>query len=132
MSISIVNIAILITIIQANLVSSFSGTPCCCTSNLKRRNIITLNEKIENDDERFAHSAVSDSKIEMKGRREIIQLAMMTWCTSSAIAAENLKAGETLMYTTNSGLRFIELKEGTGIMPNYGEFIDSAKSTEEL
>merc|ERR1711862_635810 len=48
----------------------------------------------------------------------------------SAIAAVEEKeyskdVGEIkqVIYTTNSGLRFIEVKEGTGLMPNYGDLV---------
>merc|ERR1711862_208803 len=48
----------------------------------------------------------------------------------SAIAAVEEKeyskdVGEIkqVIYTTNSGLRFIEVKEGTGVMPNYGDLV---------
>lgn len=106
-------------ILDVNLVSSFSAISSSCTSNFRKNNfsLAQLNQNLKNDDER------SQSEMGMKSRREMIILALTTCCTSKASAAEDLKTGETLVYETKSGLKYIELKEGTGKKPLYGELV---------
>jgi len=91
-----------------HLASSFSSI----STSTRQTNIIQL--KLKNNEEDFM--------IKMKSRREMIFAGIAsTLCTSKI--ANAVDEGERLLYTTKSGLKYLDLKEGSGRQPRYGELV---------
>jgi len=116
----VLGIVLRLILSELHLVSSFSSISSSASRHKiinKQKNVMKLNEK-KNSDEGSIYL--------MKTRRDTIMYGLTaSWCalTNKVNAVDDLQPGEKLLYETKSGLKYLELKEGNGRQPRYGELV---------
>jgi len=119
-AIYVVGVVLHLMISKLQFVSSFSLISSGSTSKHKinrLKNVMELKENKSRDEDFISIT---------KSRREMIMFGLTTaWCAAAhkVDAVEDLQPGETLVYTTKSGLKYLELKEGSGRQPVYGNLV---------